>query len=72
MKYLAQGLSKNLSLVDLDLSNKVGSPKEHNHIGEKGAEFLSQVLETNQFLAFLSLAGNRIGDKGIQTLLGSV
>jgi len=70
--HLGTALRSNISLVDLDLSNKIGSPFKHNLLSEKGAEYLVPLLETNRFLSFLNLSGNRIGDKGIQLILAAV
>ena len=64
IEFLAEGLSRNISVVEVDLSNVPGSLTGHNHAGERGAIYLSAMLEVNRFLVTLNLSGNRICDTG--------
>ena len=39
-----------------------------NGITDKGAEHLAEMLKTNRTITWLALAGNQIGDRGVQLL----
>ena len=58
---LAQVLSTNTSIVK---ALGLGS----NGITDKGAEHLAEMLKTNRTVTWLALAGNQIGDRGVQLL----
>jgi Ran GTPase-activating protein (RanGAP) involved in mRNA processing and transport len=58
---LAEVLSSNTSILK---ALGLGS----NGITDKGAEHLAEMLKTNQTITWLALAGNQIGDRGVQLL----
>jgi hypothetical protein len=58
---LAEVLSSNTSIVK---ALGLGS----NGITDKGAEHLAEMLKTNRTITWLALAGNQIGDRGVQLL----
>ena len=61
VRSLAEVLSSNTSMVK---ALGLGS----NGITDKGAEHLAEMLKTNQTITWLALAGNQIGDRGVQLL----
>ena len=62
---LAEVLSSNTSIVK---ALGLGS----NGITDKGAEHLAEMLKTNRTITWLALAGNQIGDRGVQLLANTL
>jgi len=62
---LAEVLSSNNSIVK---ALGLGS----NGITDKGAEHLAEMLKTNHTITWLALAGNQIGDRGVQLLANTL
>ncbi|CAF2646263.1 unnamed protein product [Rotaria sp. Silwood2] len=62
---LAKVLSLNTSIVK---ALGLGS----NGITDKGAEHLADMLKTNRTITWLALAGNQIGDRGVQLLANTL
>ncbi|CAF1382929.1 unnamed protein product [Rotaria magnacalcarata] len=62
---LAKVLSSNTSIVK---ALEFGS----NGITDKGAEHLTEMLKTKRSITWLALAGNQIGDRGVQLLANTL
>lgn len=62
---LAEVLSTNNSILK---ALGLGS----NGITDKGAEHLAEMLKTNRTITWLALAGNQIGDRGVQLLANTL
>lgn len=62
---LAEVLSTNCSILK---ALGLGS----NGITDKGAEHLAEMLKTNRTITWLALAGNQIGDRGVQLLANTL
>jgi Ran GTPase-activating protein (RanGAP) involved in mRNA processing and transport len=61
--FIFTALKDNQSIIDLNLSSAEGLAR--NTLGPAGVKPLAKVLQINQFLTFLNLAGNFIGDTGL-------
>jgi hypothetical protein len=59
---LSKALQHNQTVVALNLGNIEPSCK--NKIGPKGAKYLHDLLNTNEFLELLNLQGTLLGDQG--------
>jgi Ran GTPase-activating protein (RanGAP) involved in mRNA processing and transport len=59
-QYLFEALSKNQTIISLNLGNTESSNK--NKIGPKGAQYLHDMLLQNQLIQFLDLQANVLGD----------